>query len=188
MTSRLKCHDTYIETLTIICKNGLYMPLGFRCVNNYLVARVYDNSRFQGNIDTGSNLEIYLVKDGLVFYKALKRALEIEYRKEAKCYIVKELENTVPKIQGIVTSIERGNGYVHIKVQPYNKRALEILSINGYTRADGCLIEILVYYTKCKAGVINANEYNAIYDICARSISRSSESEAYTEALDDLKC
>ena len=184
----LKCHDTFIETLTVSCENGVYMPLGFKCADNHLVAKIYSNSRFQGIIKPGARLGIYLVRDGLVVYSALKKTLKPVYSERKKCYTIEEIEDEIPKLTGTVTEIEKKEEYTQIHVQLNDDRGLETLSRKGYTRADGCLIEILVYYTKCKAGVLSPEEYYEIYRLCTRSILRSTRNKAYIKALDDLKC
>ncbi len=185
---RLKCYDTFIETLTISCENGVYMPLGFKCVDNRLVAKIYSDSRFQDVIKPDARLGIYLVRDGLAIYNALKINLKPVYSEKRKCYTIKDMEDKIPKLTGTVTETEKKKEYIQIYVQLNDNRGLETLSREGYARADGCLIEILVYYTKCKAGVLRPEEYYGIYGLCTRSILRSTRNKAYIKALDDLKC
>ncbi|MCE4615166.1 MAG: DUF447 family protein [Desulfurococcales archaeon] len=156
-----------------------------KCTDNYIYARIFNDSRLYSKINDGIRIFIYPVLDARIFYQSLKGELKTIYTADSQCYIIPDIHTYV---EGIIKRVTHSKNYKRIEVKPLNKSsALELLD-KGYSRADGCLIELMVYYTKLQADVIEKNDYCKIYYVCSESVKRSTSREYYLKILDELRC
>ncbi|MCE4606490.1 MAG: DUF447 family protein [Desulfurococcales archaeon] len=180
-----KCRNTYIETIAVLCSSGENMPLGIKCAKGYIYARIFENSRLYHRIKECMHIFIYPTLNAKIFYQSLKKNLKTVYSARHQCYIIPG----VPiYIEGKINRVTQHDNYEVIEITPLNETKALTLLENGYSRADGCLIELMVYYTKLQANITSKEEYCKIYETCSKSIKRSTSDELYLKMMDELKC
>jgi hypothetical protein len=161
------------------------MPLGVKCSDNFIYARIFKNSRFYPKVEEGLPILLYLASDARLFYRAIIRKLEAIYDKGSHCYKIPGISR---HIKGVIEGIKESENFKLVEIRPIEgSKALELLD-QGYSRADGCLIELMVYYTKLEAKVVTKKDYCKIYYVCSESIKRSTTDHYYLEILDELRC
>ncbi len=184
------CEDTYIETIIVPCNYRVTMPLGVKCSrNSVLYARIYEGSRLYNIIEDVSQAGIYTVSRATLFYESLGRLLDEKLVKDysEECFVIKGAEHYRIKVK--ITDITRKSNYKIIEMKPVNPEiAFNQIESAGYSRADGCLLEILVRYTKMRAGVITAEDYCMYYNLCGESVKRSTRNPEYLKVLEEIKC
>lgn len=165
---QLRTHDGYTQPLGFLCKPGSFQE-------NYpfpiLLGRVFPRTKLYqllSSINKGK-ARIYLTNSGFDFYKAV-----FEHSPPVFWYAYMDgLFKTLP-----------GREAIFIRFIPDTFVATD--NIQAPSRADFCLIEILVWYTKYRSGIIEKAEYLEWYERCSHSIKRSSRDETYTRILDRL--
>ena len=161
------------------------MPLGVKCTKDYIYARIFKGSRFYHVLKESMRIFIYPTYNAEMFYKSLKKNLQTIYSIKHQCYMIPGIPT---HIEGRIEKVNKYDNYKIIKVTPLDKAEAFKLLNNGYTRADGCLIELMVYHTKLQSNVISMKEYCGIFDICSKSIRRSTSNKLFLKILDELKC
>jgi len=161
------------------------MPLGVKCTKDHIYARIFKDSRFYPRIKEDMRLFIYPTLNAKMFYQSLKKSMKTVYNIEHQCYIVPD---TPIYIEGRIDRIKQYDNYKVIEIEPLNRTKAFALLDNGYSRADGCLIEMMVHYTKFIANIITKEEYCKVYETCSKSIERSTTDELYLNIMDELKC
>ena len=137
----------YREFIALTCGHRYSMPLGvlggapgfFRVYHGTGLSRIY----------SGGLLVLLAPRDPVDFYRSIRHRLELEVEYESGCPMPEAGRGSWFTCLGV--PVGEAPGYTLYECD--GPRPLLLTPWTGYTRAYGCLVELLVLATKALAGV-----------------------------------
>lgn len=181
--------NTYIEAISILQdkekKKLNIVPLGFKLKKQYIVARIFRNSRtFNLILDNATrNGFICVTSDAKLFYYSI-----FEKNKAMNMITSKRICDAV--IDFIIEFIDfskNSNKYITIYLKPLS---IEInrRTPRGFTRASALIIEALIWLTKIPYVSKNLRIYYAEYiNLCIEGVYRSTTSSLYRSIARNIR-
>ncbi len=149
-------YGLFYETIAFPCGTREYsMPLGVVATDNLLWFRVFPGAGLSRLLSDSTSILLLAPRDPLWFAESLEHTLERRFQWSGGCPLIPGEDGLIiycgkPLLEGSVGGVE----YYSCRVSRIEGRGCHV-----YTRAYGCLVEFLIYYTRVLAGIIERDEF-----------------------------
>lgn len=145
-------HWRFHEYIAVSCSLDYTMPLGLLGSGPYFF-KVYRGAGLQKYLDGNDCLLLLAPKEPELFLESVVHELESKRLRDSACILDSELGSWFTCTPVYVGSSSEYSLYECDDIRPIVKVAFE-----GYHRGYGCLVELLVLYTKARAGVLTPSQ------------------------------
>ncbi|MCE4624306.1 MAG: DUF447 family protein [Desulfurococcales archaeon] len=161
----------YVEAIALPCGTERYtMPLGIVLFDNIAYFRIFRGAGLEGVIRESTGLILLLPLDPLLFADSLFHSLERSRWWRGECPHPPEHLGSISVCSDplLVYSDTIADHYM------CQVKSVTAPVFQGYSRTYGCLVELLVYFTKARAGVFTCVERDVVEYLmrCIRRASR----------------
>ncbi|MCE4609229.1 MAG: hypothetical protein F7C36_02470 [Desulfurococcales archaeon] len=180
--------DWYREVIAVPCRVGGYsMPLGLRVYGDQAFFKVYRETGLSRVLEQDKPMALLLLypNDPRCFYESLNHVLEEERLEPSECPLLdaegcyRVCLSPLRVFGGIdydIYSCSLSHGF-HVS---------DMCSSIGYSRVYGCLLELLVYYTKVMAGITGLPGYEYLEGLKWCIERASNHDKAVTDIVDEI--